>query len=95
MSDFDQLTTDGKLSAVYGQVLEAHTKLNDILARVARMEAILLPASLQRTSCPSCGSPDKSQRYFVKDDPSDTNPVFTTTNSHRCDADWHDLPSAA
>jgi hypothetical protein len=34
---FSDLTTEGKLSALYGQILEAHTKINDILARLAKV----------------------------------------------------------
>lgn len=39
MSDFDELSQNGKLSAIYEQVLMTHEKINDLLARLAALEA--------------------------------------------------------
>jgi hypothetical protein len=36
---FDELTLEGKLSAIYGQALSLHEKVNDLLARQAQIEA--------------------------------------------------------
>jgi hypothetical protein len=41
--------------------------------------------------CGACGSPDKSVRWFVKDDPvAPLNEPYTRFNSHICNASFHD-----
>ena len=42
---FDTLTVDGRLSAIYAQVLDLHVKLSDVLARIAELERNVKPAS--------------------------------------------------
>lgn len=41
--NFDELSQNAKLSALYHQLLELHTKINDVLARLAKLENAAQP----------------------------------------------------
>ena len=39
--------------------------------------------------CPECNSTERRLRYYVKNDASNEDLIFTYDNSHRCDHLWH------